>query len=173
MSKIAINAGHHVVYDPGAIGPNGVREADINYAVGQKLCDILSAHGHETVFIHEDDLQAICDIANEFGADIFVSIHCNAAENPAAHGTETFCARGSTQGRHLADFINAEMVGLGLTDRGVKEAGFYVLMHTDMPAVLVEIAFISNPDEEALLASDEFQRQVAEAIARGVLRWLE
>lgn len=173
MAKIAVNAGHHVEFDPGAIGPTGVREADVNYAVGQKLCDFLSAQGHEAIIINENDLQAICDIANEFGADVFVSLHCNAAENHAAHGTETYYHAGSARGSMLAQYIHCELVGLGLANRGTKTANFYVLRNTAMPAALVEIAFISNPEEEALLASEEFQQQAAEAIARGVMRWLD
>jgi len=121
----------------------------------------------------ENDLQLICDAANKFNADAFVSIHCNAAANPAAHGTETYYHASSARGSMLAQYIHCELVGMGLANRGTKTANFHVLRNTAMPAVLVEMAFISNPEEEALLASDEFQRQAAEAIARGVQRWLE
>lgn len=173
MAKIAINVGHHVDLDPGAIGPGGTREADVAYAVGQKLCDILSEHGHETILIMENDLQLICDAANEFNADVFVSLHCNAAGNPAACGTETYYHASSARGSMLAQYVHCELVGLGLVNRGTKTANFYVLRNTAMPAALVEMAFISNAEEEQMLASAEFRSAAAAAIARGIARWLD
>lgn len=165
--KITINAGHCPGIDPGAVGPNGTEEADVTKAVGEKLCGLLGLMGHETQFVQNDSLQAICDEANEFGADIFISLHCNAAENPAARGTETYYMEGSSKGSLLAQYIHSELVGMGLANRGTKTAPFYVLRYTNMPAVLVEMAFISNPEEETLLADGNAQQTFVEAIGRG------
>lgn len=166
--KISVNAGHCPGLDPGAVGPNGTQEADVTKSVAEKLCALLQYFGHETQFIQLDSLSDICAEANQFGADIFVSIHCNAAENPAAHGTETYYCEGSGAGSRLAQYINSELSGMGLTNRGTKTARFQVLMDTNMPAVLVELAFISNPQEEELLADANSQQTFAEVICRGV-----
>ncbi len=166
--KIAINAGHCPGLDPGAVGPNGTQEADVTKSVADKLCALLQYFGHETLFIQEDDLTIVCNTANEFGADVFVSIHCNAAENPAAHGTETYYMEGSGAGSRLAQYVHSELCGLGLTNRGTKTARFQVLRCTDMSAILTELAFISNPDEETLLADVNSQQTFAEVICRGI-----
>lgn len=110
--------------------------------------------------------------ANASDADIFVSIHCNAAETEEANGTETWACAGSYRGSMLANCIQCQLVdALDTTDRGVKIAtpgvnGLYVLTNTDMPAVLVELAFITNPGDEDILANT--QDALARAVARGV-----
>ena len=112
-------------------------------------------------------------VANDWGADLFVSIHCNAAADSSANGTETYHAPGSEKGAALAGAIQSRLVAaLGLRDRGVKQANFAVLRRTSMPAALVEIAFISNPIEEGLLGNPDFQRRAARAIAQGIADYL-
>ena len=170
--KVFINPGHSVNAgeDPGACY-NGLREADITLAIGQRVADYLNAAGCETMLYQFDDLHAICDTANFWNADLFVSIHCNAVEDPTAEGTITFCVYGAGAGRDLAEFVQAQIVtSLPVYDRGVQEAGFAVLTGTSCPAVLVETAFISNYDDAQLLATrqDDFAR----AIARGVTDYL-
>lgn len=175
--RIVIDPGHGGI-DPGAVGPSGIKEAHVNLAVALKVAEKLRKAGVDVMLTRTSnvfvDLQPRCDIANFWMADYFVSIHCNAAGTPLAHGTETYCYKFGGKGEILAKAIQAELIAAtGRANRGVKTANYYVLRYTHMPAVLVEMAFISNPEEEALLASDEFQRQAAEAIARGVQRWLE
>ena len=173
---IAINPGHYIGsenYDPGACnGRLGLREVDINIAVAQKLQPLLEAAGHEVVYIHCGELYEITAASNEAGADLFVSIHCNSAGNESAAGTETFYFAGSRKGRSLAALINAELVGLGLTDRGIKSNGLYVTRHTDAVAVLVELGFLSNMDEGARLGTEDFQQAAAEAIYRGICNYV-
>ena len=106
----------------------------------------------------------------------FISIHCNSVESPYAEGTETWYCSGSEAGRLLAECIQDQIVdSLNTVDRGIKVAvpgknGLYVLTNTDMPAVLVELAFISNEDDEKLLRNN--QDDFARAIARGVTDYL-
>lgn len=108
-----------------------------------------------------------------FGANLFVSIHCNAAANRAARGTETYCFSLGGKGERLARCIQRQIVNsLGTVDRGVKTANFYVLKLTDCPAVLVELAFISNPEDEGLLADADKRDEFARAIARGITDYL-
>ena len=170
--RIVIDPGHGGS-DPGAVGPNGLKEAHVNLAVALKVAEKLRKAGVEVkltrtsdVFI---DLQPRCDIANSFGADYFVSIHCNSAGTPEARGTETYCYKLGGKGEVLAKAIQAELVAsTGRVNRGVKTANYYVLRRTNMPAGLTELAFISNPEEERLLGSPDYQEKCATAIARGI-----
>ncbi|MDD4599607.1 N-acetylmuramoyl-L-alanine amidase LytC [bioreactor metagenome] len=164
-----INQGHapNGDPDPGAVSPAGTRESDIAFDVGLMVAEFLETAGHEVIVSQSDSLETIVSGANFNQSDIFVSIHCNAAANPDARGTETFHYYGSSAGRKLATCIQKQIVSsLPVVDRGVKEAGFYVLKNTDMPSVLVELAFISNEDDEKLLINNK--RDFAAAIARGV-----
>jgi len=172
MMKIVIDPGHGG-QDPGAVGPSGVREKDVNLSVSRKLGDLMLAGGIQVHFTRLTDQEVSladrANMANNIGADYFISIHANAATSPTAHGTETYHYPGSTKGRELAQSVQEELVAAtGLTNRGVKEENFYVLRVTSMPAILVELAFISNPEEEKLLTSSEFQNICARAIWDGV-----
>lgn len=173
--KVFINPGHapggHP--DPGAVNEEtGLRECDVALAVSKAAESYLNAAGVETELLQSDSLYEICKTANSSDADIFVSIHCNAADAVEANGTETWACAGSYRGGMLADCIQSQLVDtLDTTDRGMKIAtpginGLYVLTNTDMPAVLVELAFISNPGDEEILANA--QDALARAIARGV-----
>jgi len=177
MKRICIDPGHGG-YDPGAVGPSGVKEKDINLAVAKLLADKLRNVGKEVILTRagdlvpwrpDNDLWERCNIANKANADIFISIHCNSANNPAATGTETFCYQRVGASFDLSQAVQNSLVQtLGLPDRGVKTANFYVLKATKMPAILVELAFINNPREEALLNSPGFQNTCAEAIFKGL-----
>lgn len=176
--KVYINPGHDLEYDSGAVNPNsGLRECDVAAKIGAKVKEYLEAAGCECRLLQSDNLYydsdyddrpvAVCADADAWGADVFVSIHCNAA-NGCARGTEVECYSRMSNGGDLAQYIKDQIVSaLGTVDRGVKEMpGLIVLRHTDMPAVLVETAFIDNDDDAALLTDkwDDFAR----AIARGV-----
>ena len=180
--KVFINPGHDTTYDSGAVNPNtGLRECDVAAEVGARVAAYLEAAGCECQIMQSDNLAptpagrseytdrqrlTVTETANEWGADIFVSIHCNAAST-AARGTEVECYGGGA-GEQLATCIQNQIVGsIGTVDRGVKYMPqLLVLKYTDMPAVLVEMAFIDNDDDCALLVNrqDDFAR----AIARGI-----
>lgn len=156
--RIFINPGHAPggIPDPGAIGSSGLKESEVTFAIGTKVVDYLQAAGCEAMLYQSDSLKDICTTSNSWGADLFISIHCNSAENKNAQGTETFCFARKSTGERLASCIQAKIVNrLGTVDRGVKTAEFYVLKNTDCPAVLVETAFISNQEDEALLADEK------------------
>ena len=167
--KITINGGHCPGLDSGAVGATGLQEAVVARDVMQRVAGYLRAVGSEVLEVQENELYQITDASNRFGADLFVSIHCNAATSREAKGTETYCYSRGGKGERLARCIQSQIVNsLGTVDRGVKTANFYVLKNTDCPAVLVELAFISNPDDEALLADVGKRDEFARAIARGV-----
>lgn len=175
--KVYLNPGHDVLHDSGACNADGTREADIAAQVGELVKYYLQAAGCEVMMRQSDNLcwdsnyadrqdAAVCPEANDWGADIFVSIHCNAF-NATANGTEVECY-GPGEGERLAQCIQDQIVrSLGTVDRGVKYMpGLMVLRKTNMTAVLVEMAFIDQNDDCKLLTenTDEFAR----AIARGI-----
>lgn len=173
--RVCIDPGHGGK-DPGAIGPGGTREAHVALAVALKVADMLRETGVEVKLTRTGDefvdLQKRCDIANEFKADIFVSLHCNSARNMQARGLETYCYALGGNGEKLARAIQEEVLkATEFIDRSVKTANFYVLKYTQMPAALVELGFISNPDEEKLLACTDFQAKAAEAIVKAICKY--
>lgn len=146
--------------------------------------DIPTWNSSEATFIYEsdgeytlrDDLQARVNNANAWGADVFVSIHANAATAPTAYGTETYWSDFSVTDRlvsaQLASHIQHEVIAeTDMRDRGIKVAGFYVLNWSNMPAVLIETGFMSNASDLEKISSPAFQRRIAYGIARGIDRF--
>ena len=171
--KVCVNAGHCCGIDPGAIGQQGTQEAYINKLIASHVKKYLEGRGIEVISVSEKNLAKVCLASNENNCNYFVSIHCNAAANRSARGTETFYYRGSARGKKMAKAINDEIVAtLGTKDRGAKETrSLYVVRNTNAPAVLVECAFISNPDDEKLLV--EKANVFGQAIVRGLLKGIK
>jgi N-acetylmuramoyl-L-alanine amidase len=214
---------HTVVIDPGhggeevgAKGPGGTLEKDVTLSIARKLrAQIVNTLGLQVFLTRDNDqdigLDARTAIANNYKADLFVSIHANASRARGASGSEVYFlsyqaseeerriaqnegeapSRGTVPGSDLAlilwDMAQSEhleessalasriqeelAVVTGSEGRGVKQAPFRVLVGAAMPAVLVEAAFISNPDEEKLLTSEAWQAKVATALTRGIARY--
>ena len=174
--------------DTGAIGASGSTEKSVCLAVSKKVkASLAKNYGIKAVMTRENDrdvhspdatasqeLQARVNVQlRNPSAAAFVSIHCNAFTNPSTYGTETYYFGSSGDGARLAGNIQREMLNLGgLADRGVKTANFYVLKHTTVPSSLVELAFITNPHEEAMLNDDYFQSRLADAIAKAISKFL-
>lgn len=185
--------GNIVVLDPGHGGSdsgairNGVKEKDIVLQIALKTGKILERKGIKVSYTRSSDttvsLEERSNIANRLNAALFVSIHANANTSPTPSGTEThFYAPLSmpslfeqrTERSELAAMIQTQITKqLKRIDRGVKESNFSVLRNTKMPSVLVETAFLSNPEELALLCSDSFQQSAAEGIAAGIEKYLQ
>lgn len=164
--KLALNPGHYPGLDSGAVGDQ-YQEADLVtlYCDGAK--NYLEAAGVEVEIVRANELDEICSLANNCGADVFVSVHCNSAENRDAKGTEVFCYNGEGKGGILANALLDQTVNtLGTINRGVKTNGLYVIKHTDIPAALLEVGFISNAEEEQMLK--DRADDIAKAIARAV-----
>lgn len=184
--RIVIDPGHAGGRtDPGAVNTElGLQEADIALAVSKTLGVYLEAVGFEVMLTRlrsedtkTDDLSLRTEFANSHAADLFISLHCNAAENKQANGFEVWTSPGVTTSDKLATCIFKQientfpdMYGRADYSDGDpdKESKFYVLMATNMPAVLVEMGFISNNDEALLLNDPAWQNEMARAIARGV-----
>ena len=180
---IVIDPGHGGS-DAGAIGSSGVTEKSVSLAVSLKAQKLLTASGYQVVMTRTTDidvaapgvsdateLQARVDKAPT-NAALFISVHCNAFSNGNANGMETFHAPNAVKGSHLARLLNEELEKFGgLNNRGVKAARFYVMTHSKCPASLIELGFITNPREEKLLASSDYQQKLAQAICNAVNRY--
>ena len=182
---IAIDPGHGG-NDAGAIGPTGVMEKTVTLNVALELEKLLKAEGATVVMTRRTDktvspngakasaieeLQARCDVANAAKADIFISIHADSFTNSTARGTTGYYY-GETEGPmsiRLADCIRKGLCEqIKTPSRGTKPCNFYVVRNTDMAATLIELAFISNPEEESLLSSAEGVLKCAQGIFDGI-----
>jgi len=174
---IAIDPGHGGG-DPGAIGPSGLTEKEVNLDISLQLKGVLEANGYAVVMTRADDsnpsLEARVATANGSGAILFVSIHNNGFSNPSANGSETwYTPSQSANSKTLAKSVLAGVVdAIGLRRRGVKEGNLYVTKNTIMPSTLVESAFITNPDEENLLRDAGFRGRIAAGIFNGIISFL-
>ena len=178
--KIYIDQGHNPRSPNTGAEGNGLFEQDITYAVGQELAALLRANGNFEVRLsrptpetqlgnsNAGSLSARVQDANSWGADYFISLHTNASTSPSAGGSEAFVFnRPSSAASLAADILRGLNEITGIRNRGVGvRSGLYVLRKTAMPAVLVELAFISNPEEAALMRDrpDLFARGVYEGI---------
>ena len=183
--KIVIDPGHGG-NDAGAIGPTGVMEKNVTLKVALELKRLLESEGAQVIMTRETDrtvsskgaqasdieeLGARVDVANRIKSDIFISIHADSFTRPEARGTTGYYYGKSTSGRgqKLADCIRRNLVEqLGTPSRGTQPCNFFVVKHTDMPATLIELGFISNKDEEKLLDSKEGVRKAAQGILDGI-----
>lgn len=182
---IVVDAGHGGI-DPGANRP-GVLEKDINLAIVLQMRDILQGYGAKVVLTRDTDvelsdqcdnekvrgryrrdLNARLEAIQESDADLFVSVHANANSNPRRRGVECFYAPKSAEGKILALSIQERLRPVAPIEQDAEPAAFFVLRRNKVPAVLVEVGFITNPEERALLQSSEYQRKIAEGIVSGI-----
>ena len=173
--KICIDPGHGGG-DPGAVGtqPFQLEEKDFNLSLALLLEEELESRGHWTIMTRRRDRSlsraARADFSNRLEADLFVSIHANAAEIPAVEGMEVYCFPGSATGQNLATQVLNEMITMfpDHRNRGVKEANFDVLRLTEMTAILIENEFLTHPAQLEFLADSQNQRNLALAISEGI-----
>ncbi|MDW7739728.1 MAG: N-acetylmuramoyl-L-alanine amidase [Bacillota bacterium] len=176
---IGVDPGHGGS-DRGAIGVTGVMEKVINLSVAKHLIALLEEAGAKVVTTRTSDISIShaqrAEIINKAKVDLFISIHANAFTNPESNGTETHYSSLNNNGgadKYLAEQIQREMVAaLNLRDRGVKSNSFYILTNVDAPAALVELAFLTNPEEEALLSKPKTHGTVAQALFKGIEAYL-
>ncbi|MCD8090793.1 MAG: N-acetylmuramoyl-L-alanine amidase [Clostridiales bacterium] len=170
--KIFIDPGHGGT-NPGAIGIDGLKEAEINLDVSLRLGEILAGRGYDIEYSHTGDetlsLAERANRANAWGADYFISIHCNSNSDPSIGGTETFYYKAGTTAERFAETVNNALVAeINLRDIGIFARNLAVLRLTRMPAVLTELAFLTNPAEAALLETAEFRQSCAVGLADGI-----
>lgn len=182
--KIYIDQGHNPRSPNTGAQGNGYAEQDITYAVGQSLATLLRNNGNFEVKLsrptpetqlgtsNASSLRARVDEANSWGADYFISIHTNASSSSSVSGSEALVYTVPSISEDLGeDILVALNEATGLKNRGIKvRPGLYVLRRTNMPAVLVEIGFISNPSDANLMANNP--QLFARGIYNGILDYL-
>ena len=171
--------------DSGAIGPSGVMEKTVTLRVALELEKLLEDEGATVIMTRKTDIEVAprgrqatdieelkerCEVANREKADIFISIHMDSFTNPAARGTTGYYfSQGSPDSKKLADCIRKALCEeLKTPSRGTQPCNFYVVRNTDMPATLIELAFISNAIEEKLMNSKEGIQKAAQGILDGI-----
>lgn len=182
--KIYIDQGHNPRSPNTGAEGNGLREQDITYEVGTILAQLLRQNGNFEVRLsrptpttqlgtsNASSLRVRVNDANSWGADYFVSIHTNASSQSSANGTEVLVYRQPSTSAELAEDILENVTEItGLQSRGVKSRpGLYVLRKTTMPAVLVELGFITNPSDAIRMRDNP--NLFAQGIYRGLLDYL-
>lgn len=171
--KIIIDAGHGG-RDPGAVGAKGLKESWVNLKIAKRVKKLLSKNYKVKLTRWRNNyisLQDRCKRANKLKGDLFISIHCNSSGREA-RGVETYVAvKPSRKTFDLAESIQRELSKVATPDRGIKFNNFAVLVGTEMPAVLVECDFISNPAVEKLMRTSKWRKAVAKAIAKGIRKF--
>lgn len=173
---IIIDPGHGGP-DPGAVGIGGIQEKQIVMDISQQVASLLQQQGFQVILTRTGDydlgLEPRVQMAERANATVFVSIHANAISmsRPEVNGLETFYA--SAEGRVLASAIQQRILNsIPMTNRGVKQANFYVIRRTSMPAALVETGFVTGAEDAPRLADPGFRSQMATAIVQGILDYL-
>ena len=177
----------HGGYDPGAITNRGVYEKSINLQIAQKVKEMLGPSGIGVFLTREEDIDYVpdgvkgrtikkqidlnrrIDMAKEANVDLLVSLHVNATARGQDSGAETFYHSKSETGKRLAELIQQELIKIpGMNRRIVKPGDFYIINNTSMPAVIVEVGYLSSLKEQKKLQQSWYQEQLARAIAKGI-----
>lgn len=174
--KVFIDAGHGGT-DPGALG-YGYRESDLNLQVAKKVEAKLKSKGIDVKMSRNSDifysLSERAEMANDYGADAFISIHQNSAEAKSANGIETYYNRNKEEDKPLSNDIQKQVISqTGANNRGVKNAEFTVLVKSEMISALVECGFITNELEVKKLSDSSYQDKLATGIANGIEEYLK
>ncbi len=214
LRRVVLDPGHGG-RDPGAIGISGLHEKDVALDLAHRAGPLIARElGVDTLLTRDDDTYVPLDErvakANAFGADLFISIHCNASESQNSHGVMSFVldhsrdadatriaarenaassaatrdfatsmrqvidaatVRTSVQFAQLLQRASTSSLGAhypGVSDGGVRRAGFFVLAGAHMPAVLFEASFISNPTEEERLGTPQYRQKLADGIVNAI-----
>lgn len=189
--RIVIDAGHGEP-DGGATGVQGVKEQEINLAIAFKVQEFLEQSGAEVVVTRADensihdsgstirskkisDMKNRRKIMNESNADVFVSIHMNQFDQTQYRGHQVFYSKNNEQSKQIAQLIQARLIEVldPPEKREIKPASkdIYLLHNAEIPAVLIECGFLSNPEEEKLLLTEEYQKKLAWGIYTGLIQY--
>ena len=175
---VVIDPGHGGP-DPGAVGIGGLRETDVVLDVALQVAQLLQSRGVRVLLTRttevDVDLPPRVSLANQSGADLFVSLHANALDisRPDVNGIETFYFEGSRSQR-LAQAIQDQVLAIspGSPDRGARQGRFFVIRRTIMPAALAEMGFVTGSLDAPRLADPAFRRRLAVAVSTAILRVL-
>lgn len=188
---IGIDPGHGGI-DSGAIGPSGIEEAEINLKIALKLRDIIVKNGGKVVLTREteeglytakskslkemktEDLHNRKEIIERGNCDILISIHLNSFEQSKYYGAQTFYGKDNLESQKLALSIQNQL--REVLDKDNKRVpqeleDVFLINNLDIPAIVVECGFLSNPTEEQLLADEDYQKKIALAIYNGIVKY--
>ncbi|KMT21204.1 N-acetylmuramoyl-L-alanine amidase CwlD [Clostridium cylindrosporum] len=187
---IVIDAGHGG-RDGGAVGKGGTLEKDINLLLAKKIKSYIEENGDNCIMIREvdedlfgeigsgkskkqQDLKKRKDLIKEYNADLFISIHLNSFPN--SKGAQVFYQKGDENGQVLAKTLQDALVkNLDPNNKRIEKESntYYLLKNNDIPSVIVECGFLSNPSEENLLKDDSYQNKIATSVFYGIERYFE
>lgn len=179
---IVIDAGHGG-FDPGKVGKDDVYEKDINLDIAMKLQKYFEQSGATIIMTRtedsatagtkNEDMRKRKEIVNKSKADILISIHQNSYEDPSVSSPQVFYY-GTSESELLAKDVQKEM-NLELSPKRERDAqkndSYYILKETDIPAIIVECGFLSNPEEKALLVTDDYRDKIAWSIYVGTINY--
>lgn len=186
---IVIDSGHGGK-DSGKVGKTGLLEKDVNLSIANKLKEILESKGIKVIMTRTDDnglysesdsnkkvadMKKRCKIINESNARLVISIHQNSFTDPDVNGAQVFYYTHSAESKKLAGIIQkAFRTYVNNNNDRVEKANktYYMLINTKIPIVIAECGFLSNPEEESLLSTEEYRQSVAEAIYNGIDTYL-
>lgn len=183
---ITIDAGHGGS-DPGAIGQGGLKEKQVTLPIAELLKERLEKMGAKVYMTRttdkdvygphasdKDELQARVNVAEKHDSDLFISLHINSSVNRNVGGISTYYFPKTNHDGRLARAVQNELSSnFGVDNLGVREANFYVVKRCTMPAILVELCFISNAKEEKLLAGNWFRKKAARLMAEGIEKYFK
>ena len=186
---VFLDAGHGD-FDPGKVSVDGSLEKDINLAIAKRLKWYLEQSDVEVVMSREDDrglydtstgsrkmsdMKNRCARVEESGADLVVSIHQNSYQDAQNHGAQVFYYSHSEEGKRMAEVMQKALLKADEENTRQAKANdtYYLLKRTEVPTIIVECGFLSNPEEAAKLVSPKYQEKLAEAIAEGILACME
>ena len=179
---VVIDAGHGG-HDPGKVGVNDALEKDINLQIAQKVKKHLEKNGIQVIMTREDDamedtkledMKKRVALINEIKPAITVSIHQNSYSDASVKGAQVFYYAGSEVSKEVASLMQEELrkVDTENTRQIKSNSDFYMLKKTEVPTIIVECGFLSNPGEAEKLTSEEYQEEMAQAICNGIMVWL-
>lgn len=179
---VVIDAGHGG-HDPGKVGVNDALEKDINLQIAQKVKTHLEKNGIQVIMTREDDvmedtkledMKKRVALINEIKPAITVSIHQNSYSDASVKGAQVFYYAGSEVSKEVASLMQEELrkVDTENTRQIKSNSDFYMLKKTEVPTIIVECGFLSNPGEAEKLTSEEYQEEMAQAICNGIMVWL-
>lgn len=184
---VCIDAGHGG-RDGGCVGTvTGAKESDLALSISKKLADYLTKNNFAVVMTREnenglygdgknkkqEDMEARKKIINSSNADLVISIHLNSFSDSSVCGAQVFYDASDDNSKKFAEDVQATLSGmLASSNKQVKTGDFFLLQCRDVPSVLVECGYLSNPNEEALLITDRYQQKVAYSLYCGVLKFL-
>lgn len=180
---IVIDAGHGGE-DPGKVGVNGELEKDINLQIAQKVKALLEQQGIEVLMTRQDDsaldskledMKQRVTLINETKPVLAVSIHQNSYSDSSVRGAQVFYYTDSEVSKEAALMMQEELKQMDTAHAREAKGNntFYMLKKTNVPIIIVECGFLSNPEEAKLLTTEEYQDKIAQVISTGIVKWIQ